>query len=183
MEIHTSLEEIIDTLKKLKDADPADSDHPSLDAAKKQHIVKQDTVTVTILTNLRQGEAEEQEEVATETESATRGSVVLVRDPIVFAPWPVLFGRGEPCDSCQDTAHVVVSCFSCPMTCHKSTGRAKGDLGDEVEGMKRDVACNGCPKLLNVASVLMMSTLVSCVQRVSNDFFLLVVVFLFAGTG
>ena len=34
---------------------------------------------------------------------------------------PVLFGRGEPCDRCQDTAHVVVSCSSCPMTCHKCT--------------------------------------------------------------
>ena len=55
---------------------------------------------------------------------ATRESVVLVPDPIGFAPWPVLFGRGEPCDSCQDTPHVVVFCFSCPMTCHNFTGRA-----------------------------------------------------------
>ena len=55
---------------------------------------------------------------------ATRESVVLVPDPIVFAPWSVLLDRGEPCDSCQDTPHVVVLCFSCPMTNHKSTGRA-----------------------------------------------------------
>ena len=55
---------------------------------------------------------------------ATRESVVLVPDPIGFVPWSVLFGRGEPCDSCQDTAHVVVLCFSCPITCHKSSGRA-----------------------------------------------------------
>ena len=55
---------------------------------------------------------------------ATRESVVLVPDPISFAPWRVLFRRGEPCDSCQDTAHVVVLCFSCPMTCHKFPGRA-----------------------------------------------------------
>ena len=54
---------------------------------------------------------------------ATWESVVLVPDPTGFAPWPVLFGGGEPCDSCQDMAHVV-SCSSCPMTCHKSTGRA-----------------------------------------------------------
>ena len=32
--------------------------------------------------------------------------------------------RRALCDSCQDTAHVVVSCFSCPTTCHRSTGRA-----------------------------------------------------------
>ena len=66
---------------------------------------------------------------------ATREFVVFVPDPIGFAPWLVLFGRGEPCDSCQDTTHVVVLCFSCPMTCHKSTRR--GDLGDEVDGMTR----------------------------------------------
>ena len=40
MEIHTSLDEIIGTLKKLKDADPADSRH--------QDTVKQDIVTLTI---------------------------------------------------------------------------------------------------------------------------------------
>ena len=44
MEIHTSLDEIIGTLKKLKDADPA--------------IVKQDIVTATIETNFRQGDLE-----------------------------------------------------------------------------------------------------------------------------
>ena len=47
--------------------------------------------------------------VATEMESATRESVDLVSDSIVSA-WSVLFGRGESCDSCQDTAHVVMSC-------------------------------------------------------------------------
>ena len=55
---------------------------------------------------------------------ATREFVVLVSDPIIFAPWPVLLCRGEPCDSCQDTARVVVFCFSCPMTFHMSTSRA-----------------------------------------------------------
>ena len=45
MEIHTSLEEIVDTLKKVKDADPAGFHH--------QDIVKQDIVTVTIETNFR----------------------------------------------------------------------------------------------------------------------------------
>ena len=88
-----------------------DSHHEFLDAAKKQDIAKQDSVPVTILTNLRQGEAVVKGEVATETEGATRESVVLVPDTIISAPWSVLFGRGDPCDSCQDTAHVVVSCF------------------------------------------------------------------------
>ena len=65
MEIHTSVGEISCILKKLKDevsANVADSHHAPLDAARKQEIV-----TVTIRTNL-QGEAEEKEEVATETE-------------------------------------------------------------------------------------------------------------------
>ena len=35
---------------------------------------------------------------------ATRESVVLVPDPIVFAPWSVLLDGGEPCDSGQDTS-------------------------------------------------------------------------------
>ena len=35
----------------------------------------------------------------------TQESVVLVPDPIVFAPWSVLLDRGEPCDSWQDTPH------------------------------------------------------------------------------
>ena len=50
--------------------------------------------------------------------------VVLVPDPLGIAPWSVLLDRGELRDSCQDTAFVVVSCSSCPMTCHKSTGMA-----------------------------------------------------------
>ena len=36
---------------------------------------------------------------------ATQESVVLVPDHTVFALWPVLLDRGEPCDSCQDTPH------------------------------------------------------------------------------
>ena len=67
MEIETSGGEIIGILKKIKDADLADSHHASLDAAKKQNIVKQDIVTVTILTNFRQGEAVVKKEVVTLT--------------------------------------------------------------------------------------------------------------------
>ena len=58
-EIHTCLDEIIDTPKKLKDAVPADVDH--------QDTVRQDIVIVTIETNLRQGEAVVKEEVVTLT--------------------------------------------------------------------------------------------------------------------
>ena len=47
MEIHTGLDEIIGTLKKLKGADPADFHH--------QDTVKQDSVTVTIKTNFPAG--------------------------------------------------------------------------------------------------------------------------------
>ena len=94
---------------------------------------------------------------------ATRGSVVLVPDPIVFAPWSVHLDRGEPCDSCQDTSHEAASaCFlsqEWPVTgeTHSmwtesvwvvgggggksqalSQVHRKGDLGDEVDGMKGD---------------------------------------------
>ena len=69
MEIHTSFDEIIGFLTKLKGADPADCHHASLDAAKKQDIVKQDIVLVTIATNFRQGEAEVKEEVVSLTAS------------------------------------------------------------------------------------------------------------------
>ena len=31
---------------------------------------------------------------------ATQQFVILVPDPIVFAPWPVLLDQGEPRDSC-----------------------------------------------------------------------------------
>ena len=63
-----------------------------------------------------------------------------------------------------------------------------GDDGSRKRGLRQlsaigDVAGNGFPKLLNVAGVLMMSTLVSCVQRFSIHDLLLVVVFLHVGTG
>ena len=72
-------------------------------------VVKEEvvTLTATIVTNLRRGEAEEKGEVATETESATQESVVLVPDPIVSAPWSVLFGRREPCVTAVKTRHTL----------------------------------------------------------------------------
>ena len=66
---------------------------------------------------------------------ATRESVVLVPDLIVFTSWSVRLDRGEPCDSCQDTPHVVVLCFFCPMAYHKSTGRA-------ISSRQRSTGCS-----------------------------------------
>ena len=91
-----------------------------------------------------------------------RPGVRRSRDPIVFAPWFVLLDRGEPCDSCLPATHRMLE-FPCsvlstgavdssprrgvvflffPMLYHQSTSR--GDLGDEVDGMKGDTI-----KLLN----------------------------------
>ena len=110
--------DLADSLK--VDEEDRRTDHAPLVQVKGDWVA---TVTATIEANLRQGGAVVKEEVATATE--TRESVVLVPDPIVSTPWSVLFGRGELfCDSCQDTANVAMSCFFCPMTCHKSTGRA-----------------------------------------------------------
>ena len=39
------------------------------------------------------------------TWTGTREFVILVPDPIVFAPWSVLHDVGEPSDSCPDTSH------------------------------------------------------------------------------
>ena len=63
-----------------------------------------------------------------------------------------------------------------------------GDDGSRKRGLRLlggndDVAGNGFPKLLNVAGVLMTSSLVSCVQRFSIHDLLLVVVFLLCFCG
>ena len=73
MEIHTSLDEITDTLKKLKDADPADFHN--------QDSAKQDIVTVTTEMNLQQGEAvvTEEEECRTIGFWPERGCGVLAK--------------------------------------------------------------------------------------------------------
>ena len=96
---------------------------------------------------------------------ATRESVVLVPDPIGFAPWQVLFDRGEPCVTAVKIRHTVT--LAMRWTARSGNG---------------DVACNGSRSLLNVAGVLMMSTFVCFVQRFLIDDLLLVVVFLFKET-
>ena len=95
---------------------------------------------------------------------ATQESVVLVHDPIVFAPWSVFLDRGEPCDSCQGTSDeavffrigesdvcrqpiagmgqwtpplVVVLC-SLFLPHAPSQVHRNDDLGDEADGMKGD---------------------------------------------
>ena len=72
MEIHTCLDEITDTLKMLKDAVPADFHH--------QDIVKQDIVSVTIETNLRQGDLE------TEL-NGTKGDVTETESNEALSEW------------------------------------------------------------------------------------------------
>ena len=62
---------------------------------------------------------------------ATRESVVLVPDPIGFAPWSVLFDRGEPCDSFPDTTPRCGVVFF--LSHDLSQVHGKGDLGDEVD--------------------------------------------------
>ena len=83
----------------IADVDDRKTDRAPLAAVTENEEVA--TLSATI-ENLPQGGAVVKEEVATETE--TRESVVLDAQP-------------------HRTAHVVLS-FSCPMTCHKSTGRA-----------------------------------------------------------
>ena len=40
----------------------------------------------------------------------TQKFVNLVPDPIIFTPWPVLFGRGEPCVTAIKTLHILWCC-------------------------------------------------------------------------
>ena len=120
-------DEIIDTLKKLKDADPADSHHASLDAEKEQDMVKQDIVTVTILTNFRQGEAVVKEEVvsltATIVTNFRRGSRwrwrVRPGIPSFSCPTPSSPRRGRCCSAearlqheCKFLCECVDMCLS-----------------------------------------------------------------------
>ena len=138
MEIQTSGGEIIGILKKIKDAVPADSHHAPVWKERQRSRMEGQIVDVEVISRIDEGRLGEHLHAALPVRPeqlpagalqhvswlATRESVVLVPYPIGFAPWSVLFGRGEPCDNCQDTAHVVVFCFSCAMICHKSTGRA-----------------------------------------------------------
>ena len=130
MGIQTSGCEIVDILKKFKDADPADSHHASLFAAKKQH-------TNTVTSEWRSSPQSMREDLeniyalffwflgngfqlalCNVGGLATWKFVVLVADPIVFAPWSVLLERGELGDSCQDAPHEA-ACASLPSQADK----------------------------------------------------------------
>ena len=55
----------------------------------------------------------------------TQKFVIPVPDPIVFAPWSVLFDRGEPCVTAVKIRHALWCCVSLvPTPDHKSAGRA-----------------------------------------------------------
>ena len=56
----------------------------------------------------------------------TQKFVILVPDPIGFAPWPVLLDPGVPCDICQHTSSppLFAGLFVTP--------RNKDDMGDDV---------------------------------------------------
>ena len=53
----------------------------------------------------------------------TQKFVILVPDPIAFAPWPVLLDPGEPCDICQ---HASSSASLCWALCHTMAQRRHG---------------------------------------------------------
>ena len=57
---------------------------------------------------------------------ATQKFVILVPDPIAFAPWPVLLDPGEPCDICQHTS------FRPPIAGLSVAPWNKDDMGDGV---------------------------------------------------
>ena len=100
---------------KADEEDRRSDDAPLVRAKENEEVVE---------TNLRRGDAEEKADVATDRkcDPGVRRSRARPRRlcSVVGAVRP----RRALCDSCQDTAHVVVSCFSCPLTCHRSTGRA-----------------------------------------------------------
>ena len=73
---------------------------------------------------------------------------------------------------------LVVSLLLVPWGVHCWFFRCKQAIRLRLLCGNGDAACNGIPKLVNVAGVLMMSTLVSCVQRFSIHDLLLVVVIL-----
>ena len=78
---------------------------------------------------------------------ATRSPRSGARSDRIRAVATAVRPRRALCDSCQDTAHVVVLCCSCPMTCHKSTRRVTLAMRWTARSGNGDVACNGFPKL------------------------------------
>ena len=67
----------------------------------------------------------------------TQKFVILVPDPIIFAPWSVLLEGGEPCVTAVKSPHVVVLCFLGPTPNHKSTRRAISSRQRSTECSRR----------------------------------------------
>ena len=98
MGIQTSGCEIIELLKKFKDTDPADSHQAPEWKERQKNRVEGVRSRLLLWRSSPQSMRED-------FWLATQKYVVLVPDPIVFAPWSLLLDRGEPCDSCHDTPH------------------------------------------------------------------------------
>ena len=116
MGIQTSGCEIIGILKKLKDTDGADSHHALEWKERQKSRVERLRSRLLLWRSSPQSMREDLENIymllygfqlapCSVGWVATQKSIVLVPDPIVFAPWSVLVDRGEPCDSRHDTPH------------------------------------------------------------------------------
>ena len=94
MGIRTSSGEIIGSLKKIQDADSADSHHaPEWKERQKSRIE-----------GLRSRLLLWRSPPESTRDDLDIYVLLFVPNLIVFAPWSVLLDRGEPCDSCQDTS-------------------------------------------------------------------------------
>ena len=101
----------------------------------------------------------------------TQKFVILVPDPIAFAPWPVLLDPGEPCDICQHTSFrpLFAGLFVTP--------RNKDDMGDGVRTDQlshnhcdcTDSHCNGHIVLPFVPSPVTSPSAAEAAQRLRRD--------------
>ena len=152
MELHTSLREIIGTLKEFYDADPADSHHAP--ESKERQKSRPDGLRSRLLLwrSSPQWMRDDLDNIYMLLFRfigkgfqlalcvgwlATQESVVLVPAPVVFAPWSMLLDRGEPCDSLQFACSVLSIEAVDPLHA-LSQVHWQGALDDGVDGMKGD---------------------------------------------
>ena len=126
--IRTSGGEIIGILKKIKDADPADSHHVSewkecqksrMEGLRSRLLLwrsspqwmRDDLENIYMKSNMYVGNGT-QLALCNVGWLTAREFVFLVPGPIVFAPLSVLFGRGEPCVTAVKTRHALWCCVS-----------------------------------------------------------------------
>ena len=101
----------------------------------------------------------------------TQKFVILVPDPIGFAPWPVLVDPGEPCDICQHSSSRPL--FAKLLV----TPRNKDDMGDGVPTDQlshnhcdcTDRHCNSHIVLLFVPSPITSPSAAEAAQRLRRD--------------